>query len=187
MSVAPGTMYTPADNEVSGVDGQSWARQKAVDKRTDSCVVSVDRSGTRSWMYTVEARCEWRGWGAVCKGETHKTRSLLPGTYQTVAKRRRKVCDDSRADLNRAADLCLVRVRDSRLGILALFPVLLAGATDAAASTSSGREGSSRGGSSLQTDVLLAQAGCYNCVLPAAACSPFDRAPILACGVVLVE
>ncbi|KAJ4991437.1 hypothetical protein SVAN01_03084 [Stagonosporopsis vannaccii] len=132
-------MCAPADNEVSGIDAQSRAGQKTEAQKRDASGEGVER-------------------------ETHKTRSLLPGTYQTITKRRRKVCDDSRAGLNRAADLCLVRVRDTLAA-----------------------EGSSRGGSSLQAELLLARAGCYNCVLPAAAGSQSDHALILACGAVLVD
>lgn len=88
----------------------------------------------------LEARCKWSGGGASAKPRHIRQGRSYAAGYQTNIKRSRKVCDDSRAGLNRAADLCLVREPATWLGFLALFSVLLAGATDAAASTSSGRK-----------------------------------------------
>ncbi|KAJ8113357.1 hypothetical protein OPT61_g4494 [Boeremia exigua] len=52
--------------------------------------------------------------GACAKARRIRQGHSYPAAYQTVAKRRRKVCDDSRAGLNRAAYLCLVRESATR-------------------------------------------------------------------------
>jgi hypothetical protein len=113
----------------------------------------------RSWR---EARCEWRGGGAHADAKHIRQGRSIPGSYQTNAKHPHKVCDDSRAGLNSVAYLCLVRESATQ----ARFPCSVARAIGSRLMRrlALAAEGSSRGGSSLQSEVLLGWAGLYNCV-----------------------
>jgi hypothetical protein len=109
MSAAPWN-WTPADNEVSELNLQNWTGQDIDEKYTDSQAVGVVRFMTRSREDSCsEAKCEWSGGGASAESRHIRQGRSYTAAIQTNVKRRPKVCDDSRAGLNRAAELCLVR------------------------------------------------------------------------------